>query len=301
VHIPPPIPHIEDTYLSNKSLTLSFCYLSGAIVGGVVGGIGGLLAIAALLFWLLRRRRRNEFDGDFDPDRVRRQSGTDGLDLAEDAGAAAAITPYPAPAPLHAPQPQPGFPHAEPYMQGGPVSTYAPSAYTSTTGGGRASPGFAGMGSGMGPGLLPVGAGAGGAAAYAYNQQMQQGQHGQSAYQGAYGPHSPIHPGQTPSPPLTNTSGPLQNPYSDSSSSAYGPSIAHASATGGGAGYVGGYAASSSSSPSNPRSNKAREAERLRVANEDGETPDEPVVQHKDGGRVKNEVPPSYDSIPQDS
>jgi hypothetical protein len=39
----------------------------------------------------------------------------------------------------------------------------------------------------------------------------------------------------------------------------------------------------------------------LRVANEDGETPDEPVVQHKDGGRVKNEVPPSYDSIPRDS
>jgi hypothetical protein len=90
----------------------------------------------------------------------------------------------------------------------------------------------------------------------------------------------------------------MQNPYSDSGSSAYGPSVAHASATGG---YVSGYAATLSSGPSNPRSNKAREAERLRVANEGGEPPDEPVVQHKDGGRVKNEVPPSYDSIPRDS
>ncbi|KAH6907083.1 hypothetical protein BKA70DRAFT_1386260 [Coprinopsis sp. MPI-PUGE-AT-0042] len=45
----------------------------GAIVGGVVGGIAALLAIGALIFFLLRRRRNNfdkEFDGNFDPDYV---------------------------------------------------------------------------------------------------------------------------------------------------------------------------------------------------------------------------------------
>lgn len=43
---------------------------TGAIVGGVVGGVA-LIALLALLAWFIRKRRtRDEFDGNFDPDRV---------------------------------------------------------------------------------------------------------------------------------------------------------------------------------------------------------------------------------------
>jgi len=58
----------------------------GAIVGGVVGGIGGLFILALLLFFCLRRRRKDEFDGNFDPAHV--TSGGGGtlpkIDLGED-------------------------------------------------------------------------------------------------------------------------------------------------------------------------------------------------------------------------
>jgi len=37
----------------------------GAIVGGVVGGVGGLLLIGALVWFFLRKRRRSHRD-DFD-------------------------------------------------------------------------------------------------------------------------------------------------------------------------------------------------------------------------------------------
>jgi len=45
----------------------------------------------------------------------------------------------------------------------------------------------------------------------------------------------------------------------------------------------------------------AKERERLRLANAAPEEEEAgPVVQHRDGGRVNNEIPPSYDSIPRD-
>jgi hypothetical protein len=62
---------------------------------------------------------------------------------------------------------------------------------------------------------------------------------------------------------LTNTTGLLQSQYSNLGFSRYGPSVAHAIATSGDADYVSGYVATWSS---NPRSNKAREAKRLKVA-----------------------------------
>jgi hypothetical protein len=43
----------------------------GAIAGGVVGGALGILALILLVFFCLRRRRQTEdFDGNFDPDRL---------------------------------------------------------------------------------------------------------------------------------------------------------------------------------------------------------------------------------------
>ena len=58
---------------NNGTVTHSSSH-TGAIVGGVVGGILGLLALAVLGWWLTKRWRKQrdmeEFDGDFDPDRV---------------------------------------------------------------------------------------------------------------------------------------------------------------------------------------------------------------------------------------
>lgn len=55
---------------------------TGAIVGGVVGGVGGALLLAVLVFLLFRRRRRDDFDGNFDPDRVGGGGTLPHIDLA---------------------------------------------------------------------------------------------------------------------------------------------------------------------------------------------------------------------------
>ncbi|KAH9172373.1 hypothetical protein EDB89DRAFT_921351 [Lactarius sanguifluus] len=62
---------------------------TGAIVGGVAGGIAGLIAILliGLFCWRRNRRRRDDFDGNFDPDRVVGHTGHTDLAGAE-------VTPY---------------------------------------------------------------------------------------------------------------------------------------------------------------------------------------------------------------
>ncbi|KAI9445674.1 hypothetical protein BJY52DRAFT_1315578 [Lactarius psammicola] len=62
---------------------------TGAIVGGIVGGIAGLIAILliGLFCWRRNRRRRDDFDGNFDPDRVVGHIGHTDLAGAE-------VTPY---------------------------------------------------------------------------------------------------------------------------------------------------------------------------------------------------------------
>lgn len=54
---------------SSNSSTSSSSH-TGAIAGGVVGGVAAVAIIAFLLWYCLRKRKREEFDGDFDPDRV---------------------------------------------------------------------------------------------------------------------------------------------------------------------------------------------------------------------------------------
>ncbi|KAL5482697.1 hypothetical protein ACEPAI_9291 [Sanghuangporus weigelae] len=49
---------------------------TGAIVGGVVGGVAGLAALVLLVWFCLRRRKRNDFDGDFDPDAVAKRNSS---------------------------------------------------------------------------------------------------------------------------------------------------------------------------------------------------------------------------------
>jgi len=42
----------------------------GAIAGGAAGGAAALIILALLLWFCIRKRKRDDFDGDFDPDRV---------------------------------------------------------------------------------------------------------------------------------------------------------------------------------------------------------------------------------------
>lgn len=62
---------------------------TGAIVGGIAGGLAGLAAIIliGLFCWRRNRSRNEDFDGNFDPDRVVRHGGHTDLAGAE-------VTPY---------------------------------------------------------------------------------------------------------------------------------------------------------------------------------------------------------------
>ena len=69
---------------------------TAVIVGGVVGGVAAIAIIALLLFCIRKRARKDEFDGNFDPDRVIGHSDGGGatlpqVDLADE------VTPFPRP------------------------------------------------------------------------------------------------------------------------------------------------------------------------------------------------------------
>lgn len=80
---------VTPTVSASSGSSRSHSSSAGAIAGGVVGGIIGLGALFLLFWWCRRRSRKEDFDGDFDPDRVTRGGRTGEFDLAGD------ITPYP--------------------------------------------------------------------------------------------------------------------------------------------------------------------------------------------------------------
>ncbi|KAF9077615.1 hypothetical protein BDP27DRAFT_1311353 [Rhodocollybia butyracea] len=63
----------------NNNISSSSSSNTGRIVGGVIGGVGGLLVILAVLFFVMKRQQRRrdleDFDGNFDPDRIVRSGG----------------------------------------------------------------------------------------------------------------------------------------------------------------------------------------------------------------------------------
>ena len=70
---------------------------TAAIVGGVVGGVVGIAALVLVLWFCRRRRRRDEFDGNFDPDRVgtgRGKADLFGIPGLGGMGTGAEVTPY---------------------------------------------------------------------------------------------------------------------------------------------------------------------------------------------------------------
>ncbi|KAI0338850.1 hypothetical protein BDW22DRAFT_682375 [Trametopsis cervina] len=251
---------------------------TGPIVGGVVGGLVGLLALALLAFFCVRRhkRRKDEFDGDFDPDRVTGGRHGGPVDLAAGGEAAPQVTPY-----NYAPE----------------MSQHGSSGHLLGAGLAGAGAGLAGAGAG---GLLAAGAensrhGPPTSVPSAYSQPSQ---YGGSSSSGGAGrgnqPHEALYEvgsdaGMSDG-ARTGTTSPhrvsVGGMYGDWRQPSPGPSLPTSGTTG------------------TLPSQKEMEARGLRVHNRlDDEEGD--VVQHTDGGRVPaegsasppREIPPSYDSI----
>lgn len=258
-----------------------------------MGGIGGAILLAIAIWLFFRKRRKDDFDGDFDPDRVVGGRRVGGMDLV--GGEAGAVEPYN---------------YAPPGAGGQQMSQTGSSAFGA---------GAAGLGAGMAAGARrpppssAPGPGSGGASA-------------PSAYSGGHSAASQSHYA-----PSTSDPGYDYNAYAAYSDPQSGSVSGHgndstsprSSAFPGGfnPGYVpeGAYRDGPSPGPSLPGtgtgsssagmtipSSKEMEGRGLRVANAPGGEGGG-VVQHEDAGRVPvhgveeeiepSEIPPSYDSI----
>ncbi|KAF8126270.1 hypothetical protein EV363DRAFT_1418818 [Boletus edulis] len=87
------VPEVVTTSISSNTGTTS-SHNTGIIVGAVVGGVIGVALVALLLFCIRKRARKDEFDGNFDPDRVVGHADVGGgtlpqVDLADE------VTPFP--------------------------------------------------------------------------------------------------------------------------------------------------------------------------------------------------------------
>ncbi|KAH9925409.1 uncharacterized protein BXZ73DRAFT_103289 [Epithele typhae] len=271
---------------------------TGAIIGGVVGGVAALALIGALLWFFLKRRQRDDFDGNFDPDRVVGLSGDNHGTLPDIDLAAENITPYSysphgagpgTPVPTHPPS----------------MSQYGPSAFA----GGLAA-GAAGAAMGDHRSASPP-------SAYSQSGQTQSryshgpgsdSQHGYpdySAYATYANAPSTAHSHTGSTSPTNPSVGGIPN--RDFRHPSPGASVSYAGTDSG-----------SSSGPGMIPSAKEREAaayrrgQNLAVSNPDHgantSAQGSGVMQHVDGGRLHAtpeddepaEVPPRYDTIPRD-
>lgn len=308
------------TLSPNDHSSTSTSSKTGAIVGGVVGGIGGLAILATLVFFLLRRRRqRDEFDGNFDPDRVVGLSGDNRGTLPDIDLAAENVTPY-----SYTPH-GPGMPVAQQATGasfGSAPMTGAGAPDMRQHGGGGQVPAFlaGGLAGGAAGAAMAHGHKDGrGSPPSAYSQPTQQSYYAPSASDhGAYADYSAYAAyANQPSPQNQNrssvgsaTGSPTSPqvaavPGRDFRHPSPGPSLAHTSYTDPSTG--------SGSAPGVLPSTKEREAMGYRtgglsLANPDGAGPaSSGVLQHMDGGRLDatpeeepSEVPPRYDTIPRD-
>ena len=300
-------------------------------MGGAVGGVAGLAILVALLYFFCKnRRKRDEFDGNFDPDRVVGLSGDHRGTLPDIDLAADNVTPYnytpqgmSMPVPSHTPAAGPDMQqysgHVPSFLAGGvaagaaggamaahahansrpvsPPSSYSQAGHTQYSyatsdphGPASAYPDYA---------------------AYAAYANAPSSGHGHTS-----GSASPT----SPSFPQPNVGG-GGAPARDFRHPSPGPSLAHTSYTSASAPSAAPESVSGSSSGAGPSagvgagvipSAKEREAMAYRrgglgVANPDG-AQGAGVLQHQDGGRLDatpedeepSEVPPRYDTIPHD-
>ncbi|KAF8554070.1 hypothetical protein OG21DRAFT_1509392 [Imleria badia] len=96
VYVTSTVPEIFTTSITSTTGGSHSSSNTGVIVGAVVGGVVGIIVIVLLLFCIRKRVRNDEFDGDFDPDRIVGHNGSGGgtlphVDLADE------VTPFPRP------------------------------------------------------------------------------------------------------------------------------------------------------------------------------------------------------------
>lgn len=275
---------VTPTTIGDNTTSSTSSSHTGAIVGGVIGGVAALAIIAAILLWWFRRRSRKEdFDGNFDPDRIESNGRHQpDLDLVGHE-----VTPY-----QYAPGQEMSQQHhnVPSFLSGGIAGAGAAGVGAA----GAVGAGAAGAGAMQTQRNYPPGPGSnsGASAPSMYSQPMsdpafaaydaRSSSHGHSNSLGASSP--------------TNSSFPMPGPSGDFRHPSPGPSLAMGSGT----------SESSATSPGGViPSSKEREANpgRFRVAN------DGPVIVHQDGGRLDstpeeenppNEIPPTYDSIRRD-
>ncbi|KAI0366653.1 hypothetical protein BV20DRAFT_636339 [Pilatotrama ljubarskyi] len=306
---------------------------TGAIVGGVVGGVAGAAILATLLFFFCRaRRRRDDFDGNFDPDRVTGDNrGTlPDIDLGADditpynytpAGMTGAAAAPGAPVPGPGPAPGPGMPDMRQY--GGQVPSFLAGGLAGAGAGAAMAHAGKEHQQGYGRAGSPPSAysGSGGQPAPAqssYYAPSSSDHHGGYPDYAAYAAYANpnLYPAQGGGPPTsssapsspTNASfGPQAGmpPARDFRHPSPGPSLPPTDPSVSGSSSGGGGVIPSA---------KEREAMQYRrpgglaVANPDGAGASG-VVQHQDAGRLDatpedeepSEIPPRYDSIRHDA
>ncbi|KAF8318436.1 hypothetical protein DL93DRAFT_386675 [Clavulina sp. PMI_390] len=281
---------------------------TGAIVGGVVGGLGGLAILALLGFCFWRRKKQSEFDGNWDPDRNIQRPGalTGNLDLAAGGGTLPRI-------PLDDEE-DVGDTSPRPFSMGNdpsPDGSYAPTMATSAYSGNP---------------LLASAAGAGAAgvgAAYYHNQHQQPQMtqyHGTapsvlssgSAYPPTSGPGSDGYGGGGSASgglPVGAEGRAVRMNKQQEAARAYAEAHPHAYAHNNAPSNrmsMSDYYDGASVGPTSALSGGTG-AGPLSVVNPDvNDDASSAVVQHRDGGRYvppvpaenQAEIPPSYDSIP---
>ena len=94
VYVTTSVPEVITTSISSSTTASSSNSHTGVIVGAAVGGVAGITILALLFLCIRKRVRKDEFDGNFDPDhvvgRIDRGDGTlPQVNLAEE------VTPFP--------------------------------------------------------------------------------------------------------------------------------------------------------------------------------------------------------------
>ncbi|KDQ20957.1 hypothetical protein BOTBODRAFT_50986 [Botryobasidium botryosum FD-172 SS1] len=302
--VPVPIPTSGQSQGGGSSSNI------GPIVGGVVGGVIALAALAAILLYILKRKKSQErFDDMFNPDHtLDRPTQMQSMDIAGSAAATRPFSPATTSQSYGDMSSQMGYP---------PTGAALYPVAGAQQGGYNTSPPSTGHHPGGGPSNQPAYA-TGFQPSYAPGQIVQRpySNMGYPPSQGPYGPESSAYGAAMISPNIYGPSGQSTTSHNTGTTGSDAALLAGRYGPGPDRQQAGTPSIATdpsvTSSGGGPRYDKQRElaAQRnqLRLVGENSAEPrsDAPVVVHQDGGRVPepvaespapNEIPPTYESI----